>query len=178
MSVRAGDIATVDYEARAEERLMGRGEGRLVEVGGGATPGGLGAHLEGADVGAAVNFEVDYPTDDPNPELAGRRVCFHAVIKGLALKELPPLDDEFAKDHGECETLGDLRVRLRQQLEAAGAREAEGALRAALVEQLLRAHEIEVPRAMVERRTEALVDDVMDRLGPRRPPASREAEFR
>jgi len=178
ITARAGDIATVDYEAHAEGRLIGRGEGRLVEVGGGATPGGLGAHLEGADVGSEVGFEVDYPPDDPNPDLAGRRVSFHAVIRALALKELPPLDDEFAKDHGECETLEELRARARQQLEAAGAREADGAVRAALVEQLLQAHEIEVPRAMVERRTEALVDDVMDHLGPRRPPASREGEFR
>ncbi|OFV89360.1 MAG: hypothetical protein A3J75_03850 [Acidobacteria bacterium RBG_16_68_9] len=101
-----------------------------------------------------------------------------AVIKALAVKELQALDDEFAKDHGECDTLDALRERIRQQLEAVAARDADGAVRAALLDQLLRVHDIEVPRAMVERRTESMVEEVLDRLGPRRPPASREGDVR
>jgi trigger factor len=175
---QGGDMATIDYEARIGDRVVGKGEGRVVEVEGGAPPTSLGAHLLDRTVGVPIDFTVDYPADHAHTELAGQSVAFHVVVKSLATKELPRLDDEFAKDHGECDTLAALRARVRQQLEAAALREADGALRATLVEQLVSAHELEVPHSMVERRTELLVEEFLDSLGPRRPPASREADLR
>jgi trigger factor len=174
----AGDLATVDYEARTADRLVARAEGRLVEVGDQLPPTAFGAHLIGAEIGVPVEAAIDYSPDYDNEELAGQRVALHMVVKALWVKEVPPLDDEFAKDQGECETLGELRARVRRQLEATAAGEADKAVRATLVAQLLRAHEVEVPRSMVERRAELMVDEFLSGLGPRRPPASREPELR
>lgn len=172
-----GDIATVDYEARVDERLVGKGDQRLVEIGGEPAD-GPGAKLEGAQVGTPVAFTVSYPADHQNADLAGQTARFSATVRALARRDLPELDDAFAAAHTDCETLEVLRARVREQLEANSRREAEAAVRTALVGQLVAAHDFEVPQAMVERRAELLVEDILDSLGPRRPPASREADFR
>ncbi len=172
-----GDVAIVDYEARSNARLLGRAEARLVAVSTDSTE-GIGGHLDGAEVGRAVEYGVDYPEDHSNPDLAGKHVEFHVLVKSLAHKEVPALDDEFAKTHGGSDTVAELRERVRRQLETTALREADGAARAALVDQLVGSHTVEVPRAMVERRVEALAEYLFDSLGPRRPPASREAEVR
>jgi trigger factor len=177
-TAQGGDMATIDYEARIGDRVAGRGDGRVVEVEATASPTSLGAHLKDATVGLPIDFAIAYPAEYGNAELAGQTVAFHVVVKALATKELPPLDDEFAKDHGECDTLDALRQRVREQLQAVAARDADGALRASLVEQLVSAHPLAVPHSMVERRTGLLVEEFLDSLGPRRPPASREADLR
>ncbi len=174
---RRGDIATLNYEAYLDGRRVGHGEQRLVEIGGEPSD-GPGARLEGARVATPTTFTVAYPADHPNAELAGHAVEFHATMTALARRDLPALDDAFARSHGECATVDELRARIREQLEAMARREADGRVRAALVAQLVAAHDFAVPEAMVERRAELLVDEVLHNLGPRRPPASREAEVR
>lgn len=172
-----GDVATIDYEARSGGKLVGRGERRLVTVGGEPTD-GPGAHLDGVEIGASASFDVDYPAEHSNPELAGQRVSFQAVITALGSRQVPALDDAFAKQVADLENFDALRARVREQLEAAARRDAESSLRSALIARLVTSHEFDVPHAMVERRTEALVEEVLDGLGPRRPPASREDEVR
>lgn len=170
-----GDVAVVDYEARIDGSLAGRGEDRQVVVG---SEDELGGRLEGAETGIDLELDIDYPADHDNSELAGRRVHFRVLVKSLSTREVPDLDDEFAKDHGESDTLVDLRQRARQHLEASAAREADEATRSALVDQLIRAHPVEVPSAMVERRTESMIEDFLESLGPRQPPPGRVAEVR
>jgi trigger factor len=172
-----GDVATIDYEARIGGKVVGRGERRLVTVGGEPTD-GPGAHLDGAEIGAPTSFEVEYPAEHSNPELAGQRVSFRAVIAALGSRVVPGLDDAFAQQVADIENLDALRARVRQELEATARREAESSVRSALVARLVTSHDFDLPQAMVERRTEALVEEVLDGLGPRRPPASREDEVR
>lgn len=177
-TAHGGDLATVDYEARSADRVVARGEGHLVEIGDQLPPTAFGAHLIGAEIGVPVEVTIDYPQDFADEGVAGRRVALRMVVKALWKKEVPPLDDEFAKDQGDCETLAELRARVRRQLEAAAASEADRVARDLLLSQLLQVNEVEVPRSMVERRTEVLVEEFLGSLGPRRPPASREAEVR
>src|SRR5262249_45377739 len=151
-------IATIDYEARIDHRVVGRGDGRLVEVGGEPTA-GPGAHLEGAEIGTPVTFEVDYPADHDNRDLAGKRVAFRVVVSALARRELPALDDAFAKSVADCESVDALRQRVREQLIAAVRRDADKIVRGELVARLVGAHELEVPQAMVERRVNALIEE-------------------
>jgi trigger factor len=172
-----GDVATVDYTAHIGPRQVGQGKNRLVEVGGQPTA-GPGAHLEGAEIGTPVNFDIEYPADHANPELAGQRVAFRVVVSALAAREVPAVDDAFAKDVADCDSVEALRRRVREQLVAAARREADTRVRAALIDRLVTSHDFDVPQAMVERRTEVLVEEVLDGLGQRRPPASREAEAR
>lgn len=174
---RDGDIATIDYEARIAGAVVGTGAQRLVEVGGAGND-GPGARLAGVAIGRPTAFEVAYPADHPNADLAGKTVHFDVTVHALAHRDVPPLDDAFARAHADCESVDALRVLVRQQLEAAATRESATAVRGALVSQLVAAHDFEVPLAMIERRAELLADEVIEGLGQRRPPASREADFR
>ncbi len=159
--VAAGDIVTLDYEARVDGRLMSRGDGREVEVGANRFPPGFDEHLTGAAVGATVEFGVTYPPDHGAAELAGKTVQFHVNVRAIAFKDVPTLDDEFAKDHGECATLDELRQRVRAQLEREARERGDETVRRAVIDHLAKSHELPVPQAMVQRRTDALVDEVL-----------------
>lgn len=172
-----GDVATIDYEARIDTKVVGRGERRLVEVGGEPND-GPGAHLEGVELDTATTFDIAYPAEHSNPELAGQRVTFRVVVTALALREIPELDDAFAARVADVQTVADLRQRVHEQLVAAAQRDADSSVRGALIARLVTSHDFDVPQAMVERRADALVEEVLDGLGPRRPPASREDEMR
>jgi trigger factor len=170
--VEWGDVVTLDYEARVDGRLVGRGEKRDVEIGANSFPPEFDRELSGARLGADLDFVVVYPTDHAAAEVAGKTVQFRVHIRGLSRKEVPVLDDEFAKDHGECATLEDLRQRVRQQLEAEAAQQADESVRRAILVELAKLHDIPVPQALVQQRTEALVDEVwqesqQQRLAPR-----------
>lgn len=176
--VAEGDVATIDYEARVGSRVIGRGHDRRVEAGGNPDEGAVGPRLLGLACGKDSEFEIDYPEDHADAELAGRRVSFRVKVKHLAAKDVPALDDEFARTRTGSETIAELRQRVRAQLELSAASDADAAVRAGLLDRLVQGHDFDVPRAMVERRTSTLVEEVLDGLGPRRPPASREEELR
>jgi trigger factor len=159
--VERGDVVSLDYEARVDGKLTSRGENRDVELGANRFPPGFDDHLIGAPVGAKLDFEITYPTEHPTPELAGKSMQFHVHVRSISVKDVPPLDDEFAKDHGECSTLEELRQRVRHQLEEEAARRADEAARRAVVAELVKRHDIPVPDALVQRRTEALVEEVL-----------------
>lgn len=159
--VERGDIVSLDYEARIDGRLTSRGENRDVELGANRFPAGFDDHLIGTPVGATLDFDITYPSEHPAPELAGKSMHFHVNVRSISIKDLPPLDDEFAKDHGECSTLEELRQRVRRQLEEEAARRADEAVRRVVVAELVKRHDVPVPNAMVQRRTEALVEEVL-----------------
>jgi len=159
--IERGDVVSLDYEAHIDGRLTSRGENRDVELGANRFPPGFDDRLVGAPVGGKLDFDITYPTEHPAPELAGKDMHFHVEVRSISVKEVPPLDDDFAKDHGECSTLEELRQRLRRQLEADAAQRADEAVRRNVVVELAKRHDVPVPQAMVQRRTEALVEEVL-----------------
>jgi len=159
--VRAGDVVNVDYEARVAGRVVSKAQGRDIEIGANPFPPELDANLTGANAGDEVRFEVAYPSDGP-PEVAGKTVAFEVKLHRLSRKELPVLDDDFAKDHGECETFDALRSRIRAQLEAEATRSADEAMRRSLLTELANANDIPIPSVLIRRRTESLVEEVRD----------------
>jgi len=101
-------------------------------------------------------------------------------IRGLFAKEIPALDDEFAKDQGECSSLGELRERVRRALEAEAAREAEERFQSAILERLAAIHDFEVPDGLVVPEVNAFVERIrrdweLDPLTAVSPLAEREA---
>jgi len=176
--VAGGDVVTLDYEARSDGRLMGRGERREIEIGNNSFPSGFDEHLLGAGVGATVEFDVMYPSDHAVAELAGKTVHLRTVIHALAKKELPTLDDDFAKDHGACSTLAELRQRVREQLEEEAARQADELMRRAVVAELAKGQDVPVPSVMVQRRAQALAEEVLHGWQQRRGRLRDETEAR
>src|SRR5438034_1259463 len=100
--VEAGDVVRVDLTSRLEGGEPVHREGVLLEAGSGSFPLALERQLVGQSRGARLALRVPYPADYPNAGLAGKTAEFEVEIKELRVKELPALDDDFARDHGKC----------------------------------------------------------------------------
>jgi trigger factor len=155
--VAAGDVVAINVATRLDGGEPQRREGALVEAGSGSFPQALEGQLVGQQKGARLTIEVPYPDDYGNAALAGKTVQFDVEIVDLKAKELPALDDEFAKDHGRAESLTDLRAKVRTDLEAQASARADAAVRDALLDQLVARHGFDVPPSLVDRRCDAML---------------------
>src|SRR5262245_47511333 len=162
--VEAGDVVTVDLTSQLEGEEPTHRDGVLIEAGAGAFPLALERQIVGQHRGAHLALRVPYPADYANPGLAGRTVEFEVELKDLRTKELPLLDDDFARDHGRSESLGELRTRIRADLEREAVARADEAVRAGVLEQALARHPFEAPPSLVDRRTDALIAGLGVRL--------------
>jgi trigger factor len=135
-------------------------QSRVVEVGSQTFPPPFEERLVGAKRGETVRIEVSYPAEHHSSEIAGKTVTFRVDVKEIGRKEIPALDDDFAKDHGECGSLAELRAKVRANLEAAAGREADEQVRGALLSQLVERNPIDVPDALVESRFDAMLHEV------------------
>jgi len=162
--IEAGDVVRVDLTSRLDGGEPTRREGIFLEAGGGSFPLALERQLVGQHRGSSLSLRVPYPPDYSNPAIAGKTIDFEVEIKELRVKELPPLDDDFARDHGKCDSLAELRARVRTDLEREAQARAEAAVRDQVLEQLVTRHPFEVPPTLVERRTETLLAGLDVRL--------------
>jgi trigger factor len=156
-AVEAGDVVTMNVATTLDGGEPQRREGALVEAGSGSFPEALENQLVGRQAGTRFDLAVTYPADYGNGALAGKTVTFDVEIVALKAKELPTLDDDFAKDHGRAESLVDLRAKVRADLEAQATHRAETAVSDALLEQLVARHAFDVPPSLVDRRCDALL---------------------
>jgi trigger factor len=146
-AAQAGDFCVVDLAWRAEGRPDGREENTLVEVGGGQTARQVSEALQGALPGDVREADVDGQEGEDAP----RQVHYTITLKAIKTKSLPALDDEFAKDLGDFETLADLRADLRRRLEQADERRLDREVKQALVEAFTQRASFEVPETLIER---------------------------
>jgi trigger factor len=109
--------------------------------------------------GESGDFTVTFPDDFPDPDRRGADQHLRIELRGRKLQELPELDDEFARSVGDFEELETLRARIREDLEAEAAQQAEGAVRRQIMDQLLEANPFQVPETMVERYLENVLGD-------------------
>lgn len=165
-----GDVLIIDYEVtidgepkpdmKAEGRTVNLGEGRLLEE--------IDQGLFGAKPGEKRTIEIARGDDEANKELAGKKVLFQIDVKELRERILPELDDEFAKDVGEYETLADLRAKLRERLEESAKAKSESALREQAVEQLAIKNPIPVPPSLIDQQLRAMLGEyfqIMQMIG-------------
>jgi trigger factor len=175
---REGDFVTIDYVASIAGKPIpnGKRENRLVELGKGAVPAEIERALVGAKIGQERLVEVEFPKEHADHTLAGKTVRFELVLRGVREKILPAADDELAKEHGECSTLEDLRVKLRERLEESFGREGDEHVREQLIEELVGRNAFELPKSLVERQVDSFVEDLLARAGERRAELERDAE--
>lgn len=167
-TAQAGDVAVLDLVARSNGEVLGRSEGRPLAIGDSGVPAPFDEALVGLTIGHERTIRVDYPSDHDDQRFAGRSVDFQARLHALSSRSVPALDDDFAKDHGECDTLAALREKVRARLEADARRRGDAEARRVLLAELGRRHAIEVPRAMIEQRLETMVDEVRQEWKQRR----------
>lgn len=130
----------------------------VLEIGGSDTLEAFTENLRGLSPGDEKDFEVTYPDDYGSARLAGRKVTFHATVKGLRKKELPDLNDEFAQDLGDFRTVDELKEAIRKGINSQRTQEAQQAAKEKLVDKLVDAHEFPVPEVFIERQVKNRVE--------------------
>ncbi len=139
-----------------------------VELGGKANPPGFDEQLLGLTIGQTKAFTIHYPGDYPIGEMANRDVSYTVTVKGLKRRVLPDLDDEFAKDLGEFDTLEALSRRVRADLEQEAGRAADRQVRSELMKELSTRLPFEVPASLVERELERRLEEFARGLAEQR----------
>jgi trigger factor len=118
--------------------------------------------LVGVRADEKKSFAVDYPADFSSPGLAGKKVAYEAEVTAVRRKELPEVDDEWAKSLGdEFDSVATLRSKIRQDLELHAKADAERRLQADLVRKLVAGHQFEVPQSLVEQQTNQRLQTVV-----------------
>jgi trigger factor len=135
-----------------------------VEIGAPANPPGFDDNLAGLASGDHKEFTVTYPADYSVAELAGATVDYAVTVKGIRRKELPPLDDDFAKQISEVDTLEALRERVRHDLQHDAEHEAEHAMRHELLATLGARLKGDVPAVLVDDEVERRLEEFLRRL--------------
>jgi trigger factor len=138
-------------------------ENVTIEIGASANPPGFDEHLTGVTEGDQREFTVHYPADYQVEELAGATVDYKVSVKGIRRKELLALDDEFAKEVSELETLETLRDRIREDLQRGAEQESEHEMRHDLLQQLASRLKV-APDALVEEEMDRRLEEFVRRL--------------
>ncbi len=130
--------------------------------------------LRNIPVGSSGEVQVSYPDDYPNEALRGRSQRLRIQVRGRKVRELPPLDDAFARSVGDFADLAALRARIREDLEREAQNEADRLVRSQLMDRILEANPFQVPRSMVDRYLDTLLGDT-SKLDPEAVARTRES---
>jgi trigger factor len=161
-----GPVAAPEGEGgeKSEEPRSEHHENISVEIGAPANPPGFDEQLMGMNVGDQKTFSLTYPEDYSIKELASTAVEYSVTVRGIKRRQVPALDDEFAKDLGDFDTLESLRTRVHEDITHSKAHEADHQLRADLLKQLAARVSGEVPAALVDREIDRRLEEFVRRL--------------
>lgn len=136
----------------------------LCEIGGASTIPAFSENLRGASPGEERSFEVQYPADHNDTRLAGKTVLYTARVHGLKQKQVPDLNDDFARDLGEFSNIEDVRKHIRETLLENKKRRTEQEAKQRLLDRLVDLHDFPVPEIMVENETQSRMERTMRQL--------------
>lgn len=158
---KAGIVLTDSPAATDQHQPM---ENVSIELGNPANPPGFDEHLTGVRASDVRDFEVTYPAEYEPAELAGKTIGYHADIKGVRQKQLPELNDDFAKQVSELETMDALRDRVKHDLQHEAEHEADHKVRHDLLQNLASRMKAPVPQALVNREIDRRLEEFVRRL--------------
>ncbi|MEC1824231.1 trigger factor [Bacillus paralicheniformis] len=165
--VEEGDTVVLDFEGFVDGEAFegGKAENYSLEVGSGSFIPGFEDQLVGLEAGAEKDVEVTFPEEYHAEELAGKPAVFKVKIHEIKAKELPELNDEFAKDvDEEVETLAELTEKTKKRLEEAKENEADAKLREELVVKAAENAEADIPQAMIDTELDRMMKEFEQRL--------------
>ena len=163
---KEGDTVVIDYEGFLDGVPFdgGKDEHHSLELGSGTFIPGFEEQLVGAKAGDEKELNVTFPEEYHSADLAGKAVVFKVKVHEVKEKQTPVVDDEFAKDVSEFDTLDELKKDLGDKLKARRESQAQRQFEAALMEQVMDNMEVEIPDAMVDYETDQLVNDMAQRI--------------
>ena len=163
---KKGDTVTIDFEGFIDGKAFdgGKGENHDLELGSGSFIPGFEDQLVGVKADAEKDVVVTFPADYGAEELAGKEATFKVKVHTVKEKVEPKLDDEFAKDVSEFETLAELRKDLGDKLSQRREKQARSAFEEALLDQVTEDMTVEIPDPMVEARAQQMIEEYSQRI--------------
>jgi len=163
-TVDKGMVLTVDYTFAVPGEEETSGHDASIEVGTGRLLPGLEDGLIGMSLGETRDITVTMPEDTPDKELVGKEGIFTITLKEIKKKELPELDDDFAQQFGDFETIADMRVKLAEMREQQENDRIRTDLKTRIIDALIEKNPLEVPDSMVRRQTDFMLENLKSKL--------------
>ena len=160
------DVANIDFEGTVDGVAFagGKAEGHELKLGSGQFIPGFEEQIVGKNIGEEFDVTVTFPEDYHAEELKGKEAVFHCKLNGLKFNEMPVLDDDFAKDVSEFDTLDEYKADIKAKLQESHNRQADAQVEEQIIKALCEKLEAEIPEAMFENETENFVRDYDNRL--------------
>jgi trigger factor len=173
---QTGDLAVVDFFGYIDGETFkgGKGINYTVELGGGEMIPGFENAIVGMKVGEEKQFNLSFPEGSGPEEVQGKEVEWKVDLKELKKKIYPEIDDEFAQDLGEYDSLDELKAQIRENLATREDARSKRELRDEVLDALVEANPIEVPDAMVDRQLSMMLEDAERAVGQSQDPKIRE----
>ena len=165
-TVENGNIAVIDFKGYVDGEAFQGGEGKdySLEIGSKTFIDTFEEQLVGAKVNDTVEVNVTFPENYGKEELNGKPAKFEVTIKEIKVKELPELDDEFAKETSEFDTIADLKADVTKKLEEANTERSEREFEEAVITAVSGNAKVEIPEVMVEKEVDKMVQNLQQRL--------------
>ncbi|ABK62421.1 trigger factor [Clostridium novyi] len=166
-AVQKNDIAIIDFKGFVDGKAFEGGEATdySLEIGTGTFIDNFEDQLVGLKVGEEKEVNVNFPEQYGREELNGKPAKFEVKIKEIKVKELPALDDEFAKEVSEFDTVDALKADLKTKLEEANKNREKVEYEEAVIEEVCNRAEVEIPEVMIEKEIDMMLKDLEMRLG-------------
>ena len=165
-AVAQGDIVTLDFEGFVDGVAFegGKGENYDLTIGSNAFIPGFEDQLVGAEIGKELDVNVTFPEEYGAKDLAGKAAVFKCKVNGIKVKELPAVDDEFAQEVSEFDTLDEYKADIKAKLLKEKEDEAARAKEDAVIGKIIEGAKMEIPDAMVEYQTRQMLDEFAQRI--------------
>lgn len=165
-AVEDGDIIKLDFEGFVDGEAFegGKGEDYELTIGSGSFIPGFEEQLVGAKIGEEMEVNVTFPEEYHAKDLAGKAAVFKCTVKEIKVKELPEMDDEFAQEVSEFDTLAEYKEDVKKNLSERKEKDAKAAREAAAVEKAVANAQMEIPDAMVDGQVRQMMDDFARRI--------------
>ena len=165
-AVAQGDIVTLDFEGFVDGVAFegGKGENYDLTIGSNTFIPGFEDQLVGAEIGKELDVNVTFPEEYGAKDLAGKAAVFKCKVNGIKVKELPAVDDEFAQEVSEFDTLDEYKADIKAKLLKEKEDEAARAEEDAVIGKIIEGAKMEIPDAMVEYQTRQMLDEFAQRI--------------
>ena len=164
-AVKKGDTANIDFEGFDQGVAFegGKGEAFDLEIGSGSFVPGFEDQLIGMKAGEEKDIDITFP-ENYTPELAGKPVVFHVKVNEVKVKELPAIDDEFAKDVSEFDTLKELKADIKKKMTEERTASAQRAFEDVLMTKVAEGVKADIPEEMIELQAQQMVEGFKQQL--------------
>ena len=165
-AVEKGDIAEIDFEGFVDGKAFdgGKGEGYDLEIGSNTFIPGFEDQVIGMKIDEEKDINVKFPEEYFSKDLAGKDATFKVKLHSIKKKELPKLDDEFAKDVSEFDTLEELKASIKEKQEEQNTERAKYETQEAVIKAICEKSKVEIPSGMIETETDNMIKNIETRL--------------